>query len=128
MNILKGSCTPMLIEFRVANHRSIREEQALTFAAGRGGDPADGRQRAVAGATEVLLPLAAIYGANASGKSNILAALAFMRDAVADSHRIWVPEGGVPRDPFAWAERSTPSLFELTFLVGGTRFEYGFST
>ncbi len=118
----------MLIEFRVANHRSIREEQALTFAAGRGGDPADGRQRPVAGTGELLLPLAAIYGANASGKSNILAALAFMRDAVADSHRIWVPEGGVPRDPFAWGEATTPSLFELTFLVGGTRFEYGFST
>lgn len=118
----------MLVEFRVENHRSIREEQALTLVAGRGGDPEDPRPRRVAGSADTLLPAAALYGANASGKSNLLMALAFLRDAVVYSHRSWSPEGGVPRDPFAWGDAAAPSLFELTFLVDGTRFEYGFTT
>lgn len=118
----------MLVEFRVANHRSIKEEQALTLAAGRVGGHSDPRPRSVEGVAEPVLPLAAIYGANASGKSNLLMALAFMRDAVTYSHRSWSPDGGVPRDPFAWGDPASPSLFEIVFLVDGTRYEYGFST
>ncbi len=118
----------MLIEFRVENHRSIREEQALTLVAGRGGDPDDSRPRRVSGVADPLLPAAALYGANASGKSNLLMAMAFLRDAVMYSHRSWSPEGGVPRDPFAWGDVATPSLFEMTAVIDGTRFEYGFTT
>lgn len=118
----------MLIEFRVENHRSLRDEQALTLVVGRGGDPDDVRPRRPPGAAEPILPLAAIYGANASGKSNLLMALAFMRDAVAYSHRRWAPDAGVPIEPFAWGHMINPPLFELTFLVDGTKFEYGFST
>jgi predicted ATPase len=117
----------MLIEFRVENYRSLRDEQPLTFEASSLGDPADPRPRAVEGHAERLLPSAVIYGANASGKSNVLAALAFMRAVVLDSHRRWNPEGGVPRTAFAWgAKRSEPSTFEATFLLGGTKYQYGF--
>lgn len=117
----------MLVEFRVQNHRSLRDEQVLTMEAARIGDPGDARPRRVPGHNRDLLPAAAIYGANASGKSNVLAALGFMRDAVSDSHRSWPPEGGVPRDAFAWGPPSRePSLFEATVLIEGTRFQYGF--
>lgn len=113
----------MLIEFRVENHRSIREEQVISFEAS--GAP-DERVRVVPGCAKGLLPAVGIYGANASGKSNVLAALAFMRHAVDLSHRYWAPDKGVPRDPFAWGE-PRPSLYELTFLVDGTQFQYGFT-
>ncbi len=117
----------MLIEFRVENHRSIRDEQALTMEAGRVGDEMDPRPRSVKGQPVRLLPVAALYGANASGKSNLLGALSFMRDAVIQSHRAWPPEGGVPREPFAWGAKATePSLFEVTVLVDGVRYQYGF--
>jgi hypothetical protein len=117
----------MLIEFRVENHRSLRDEQVLTMEAGRVGDEADARPRHVSGNAEGLLPVAALYGANASGKSNVLSALAFMRNAVLDSHRMWPPEDGVPRDPFAWGpKRREPSFFEVTLLLDGTRYQYGF--
>ena len=117
----------MLIEFRVENHRSIRDEQVLTMEAGRVGDAEDPRPRKVPGHSQALLPAAALYGANASGKSNVLSALSFMRDAVLESHRRWGPEGGVPRDPFAWGPRaSEPSFYEATILVDGVRYEYGF--
>jgi AAA15 family ATPase/GTPase len=118
----------MLIEFRVENHRSIRDEQVLTMEAGRVGSDSDPRPRHVDGYAESLLPVAALYGGNASGKSNVLAALAFMRDAVLESHRSWSPDQGVPRDPFAWGEkRADPSLFEATVLIAGIRYQYGFT-
>jgi uncharacterized protein len=117
----------MLIEFRVANHRSLRDEQVLTMEAGRVGDEADPRPRPGFGHSERLLTVAGLYGANASGKSNVLAALAFMRGAVVFSHRSWEPDEGVPRAPFAWGpKKSEPSLFEVTFLLDGVQFQYGF--
>jgi predicted ATPase len=118
----------MLIEFRVENHRSLRDEQVLTLAAAkRVGDPSDPRPRTVTGYEEKLLPAAVIYGANASGKSNVLSALGFMQEAVLLSHRKWEPDGGVPRSPFAWGEkRNEPSMFEVTFLVENVKYVYGF--
>ncbi len=117
----------MLIEFRVENHCSLRDEQVLTMEAGRVGDGADPRPRQVSGYAGSLLPVAVLYGANASGKSNVLAVLAFMRDAVVSSHRSWAPDEGVPRDPFAWGPgREEPSLFEVSFLLDDVRYQYGF--
>jgi AAA15 family ATPase/GTPase len=118
----------MLIEFRVKNHRSMRDEQVLTMQAGPLGEKTDPRPLAVAGFSERLVPVAAIYGANASGKSNLLSALAYMRDAVQNSHRIWPPEGGVPRKPFAWGQsQSEASMFEVTVLISGVKYQYGFA-
>jgi len=118
----------MLIEFRVENHRSIRDEQVLSMVEGRGDSADDPRPRKVAGYPERLLPAAALYGANASGKSNVLEAVRFMRDAVLLSHRAWPPDEGVPRDPFAWGpKRAEPSLFEIVWLLDGVRYQYGFT-
>lgn len=123
----------MLVEFRVANHRSLRDEQVLTMEAGRVGDETDLRPRHVPGHSEGILTVAGIYGANASGKSNVLAALSFMSDAVVRSHRFWPPDEGeprdpfVPREPFAWGpKRNEHSLFEVTFLLNRVRYQYGF--
>jgi hypothetical protein len=95
----------MLIEFRVENHRSIRDEQILTMQAGRVGATDDSVSRTVTGCSDKLLPVVALYGANASGKSNVLSALAFMREAVIYSQRSWSPDEGIPRDPFAWGQK-----------------------
>ncbi len=118
----------MLIEFRLENHRSLRDEQALTMeAVPRVGDATDPRPRCVSGYDQRLLSVAALYGANASGKSNVLSALAFMRNAILWSHRAWGPDEGVPRDPFAWGpKRNEPSLYEVQLIVKGSRYEYGF--
>lgn len=118
----------MLVEFRVANHRSLRGEQALTLTAGRVGEPDDPRPRTVPGHVERLLTVAGLYGANASGKSNVLSALAFMQEAVLSSHRLWLPTDGVPRDAFAWGEAAaSPSVFEVELVLEGVRYRYGFA-
>lgn len=117
----------MLIEFRVKNHRSLRDEQVLTMEAGRIGDEADVRPRNAKGHSEPLLPVVALYGANASGKTNVLNALSFMRDAVLFSFNVWSPDQGVPRNPFAWgSKKDEPSLFEVTVLIDSVRHQYGF--
>jgi predicted ATPase len=123
----------MLIEFRVRNHRSLRDEQVFTMEAGRVGVEADPRPRQVPGHPERLLTVAGLYGANASGKTNVLSALAFMAEAVVESHRFWPPDDGeareraVPRRPFAWGPTTgKPSLYEVTFHLDGVRLQYGF--
>ncbi len=117
----------MLIEFRVENHRSIRDEQALSLKAGRFGASDDPIPRKTPGCSDKLLPVTALYGANASGKSNVIAALTFMRDAVSDSQRLWSPDEGIRRDPFAWGpKRNEPSLYEVDFICNGVRYFYGF--
>lgn len=115
----------VLIEFRVENHRSIRDEQVFTFEASRARSDGDGPARDVGG--RLVLPAAGIYGANASGKSNVLLALDFMFQAVVFSHRMWPPDGGVPREAFGWGPvAEEPSTFEVTLVLEGVRYEYGF--
>jgi hypothetical protein len=115
----------MIIEFRVKNHRCFRDEQVLSMVAGPDKSLPD---NVLTEDKFRLLRSAAIYGPNASGKSSLIEALGFMRDFVADSAR------SQPGDPIAVnphrldpASAQEPSLFELTFLVNGLRYQYGFT-
>ena len=121
----------MLLTFRVANYRSIREEHTLSFVSGgledetirRTGVRSDGREIGV-------IPTIGIFGANASGKSNVLSALRAMRSAVLNSMADWVSHRGVPREPFALDPhcRDQTTLFEVDLLLGKhkVRYTYGF--
>ncbi|MDX3656072.1 ATP-binding protein [Streptomyces sp. ID05-26A] len=74
-----------------------------------------------------VLPVAAIYGANASGKSNLLDGLRFMADAVRDSFAVWTPDGGVPRQPFKLDDSpDRPSVYVVELIEAGVRYTYGF--
>lgn len=113
----------MLIQFRVENHRSLRDEQVLSLVAT---DQTGAHALRAEGLGEALVPVAAIYGANASGKSNVLAAISFMRRAVVDSHRRWDVDG-TPHEPFLLSSKvSDPSLYEVDVVVDGVRYRYGF--
>jgi len=76
-----------------------------------------------------LLRAAAIYGANASGKTNVVKAFQYMSNAVCNSQRRWSPEGPIPREPFLLDPRSKSdsSSFEVDLVLDGTRFHYGFT-
>lgn len=72
---------------------------------------------------ESLVTRAAVYGPNASGKSNVVAALAWVRDAVQNSLRFW--EDSIPLEPFAFgAGPSSASEFVVEHTIDGVRFEY----
>ncbi|WP_325100249.1 AAA family ATPase [Streptomyces sp. GMY02] len=117
----------MLLRFQVTNHASIRDEQELSLIAVD--DRPERAQTAVPGADGQVVPVAAVYGANASGKSNMISALTWMRYAVLESFRRWDPAGGVPRRPFRLRQNpgDHPSTYALDFAVDGTRYEYGFT-
>ncbi|HKY40152.1 MAG TPA: ATP-binding protein [Polyangiaceae bacterium] len=117
----------MLLQFRVENHRSLRDEQQLSLAASALGHDDSYRLLRPKAISEAILPAVAIYGANASGKSNVLHALRFMRDAVLLSYRSWEPETGVPVEPFALSQkRMAPSFYEVEIIANDVRFRYGF--
>lgn len=121
----------MLLSFRVANHRSVRDEQELSLVATEFNEHSARETRArVEGKGVSVLPTVGVFGANASGKSNFLAALRFMRKAVTDSFADWGKGSGVPREPFELdpQARGETSLFEVELLLGGdhVRYTYGF--
>jgi len=110
----------MLIRFQAANYRSLFDPVELSMVAVDRDRP-EARPQEPLG--ESLLPVAGIYGPNASGKSNVVAALAWLREAVAMSLRTW--DDAIPVDPFAFSlSPDQSSQFELELAIGGVRFEY----
>ncbi|MFD8556390.1 AAA family ATPase [Streptosporangium canum] len=122
----------MLIRFRVANHRSIRDEHELSLIATEF-DEGAGRRIGLKyrGRDVSAQPVVGVFGANASGKSNLLSGFRLMRDAVRDSFADWAkaPEV-VPRQPFKLdpASRAETTLFEVDLALGRdpVRYTYGF--
>lgn len=120
----------MLVEFRVENFRSLREEQVLSLVASR--DKTQQETHVMTTGVKAapgLLRSAAIYGANASGKSNLIKALQYMRGVVAESAAVIQPGQTFAVQPFRLDAQSAsaPTAFEVTFIVDGVRYQYGFA-
>lgn len=117
----------MLLSFSVKNFRSIRDEQEFSMVAGRLADADDPGTVLLASGVRALR-VAAIYGANASGKTNVVRALHYMAAAVAHSHRSWAPGDAVRTEPFRLSEATQrePTSFDLHLFLDGTRYRYGF--
>ena len=121
----------MLIEFSVGNFRSFRETVTLSMVAAKltakYKELDENNVFEVAGAPR-LLTSTAVYGANASGKSNLVAAMVFMREFVLNSQKETQPTGaiGVERFRLSAETLGEPSHFEMVFVVDGKRYRYGF--
>ncbi|HEV3038165.1 MAG TPA: ATP-binding protein [Candidatus Angelobacter sp.] len=116
----------MVIRFSAENFRSFKEKQELTLVA-TSLKELPGALIHIDGFSHDLLRVAAIYGANASGKTNVLKALSFMCSTVRNSHSKWAPEARINRHTFRLNQsESKPSSFEVEFLVSGTPYRYGF--
>ena len=116
----------MLIEFRVANFRSFKEEQTLSLVAGR--DKKHKESLINAGPFR-LLKTAAVYGANASGKSNLFRAFKVMSDFVSYSATRMNQGDSIPGIvPFRLSSetQSKPSCFAVLLLVKENLYEYSF--
>lgn len=110
----------MLLRFEASNHRSIATPVDFSMIAV---DEDRAATRSFDLLTERVLTVAGIYGANASGKSNILEAIAWLSAFVRSSLRAW--EDHIPREPFrfaGWSGRS--SNFEIEMIVDGIRYTY----
>jgi uncharacterized protein len=107
----------VLRSFRLGNHRSFRDEQELLLM------PAYDNEREV-------VSVAAIYGANASGKSNLLHGLRFMATRVGSwGPRDPRPRSGIARTPFRLSPSSLsePSVFVVELVLDDVRNTYGFT-
>ena len=118
----------MLLRFGVSNHLSIRDEQELLFAASSLRDRQDGLIDCAAAPRGSIVPAVVIYGANASGKSNLIHAIGTMRRLVLRSQTQGAPGGGVSHFAFKLDEAASrkPSQYDIDFVLDGIRYHYGF--
>ncbi|MCB9204240.1 MAG: ATP-binding protein [Flavobacteriales bacterium] len=122
----------MIVEFSVQNYRSINGLQTLSFKAtglksSKDNSEVD-RQNIVEVGSEKLFKTVGIYGANASGKSNVIKALAHFilavtREPSAKSHLASLA------DPYLYQNNSsdTESFFQIILMLNGEKYRYGFT-
>lgn len=117
----------MLIEFRVKNFRSFQDEQVFSLVANSQKQHKNNTFK-IENENLTLLKSVAIYGANAAGKSNLIAALMAMRTIVTKSAIVQRGEK-LPILPFLLGNnKDKPTEFEVSFIAQDTRYRYGFST
>lgn len=120
----------MLVEFRVSNFRSLKDEQTLSLIATHRDDSLKESNTIFSGIKKfpLLLKSAAIYGQNAGGKSNLIKAIQFMRTIVIES-ALKSPSEPFNHQPFRLDTNfiSEPTEFEITFYMQGVRYQYNFA-
>jgi len=115
----------MLIEFGVKNFRSIKDKMTLSLLASSDHTHED---QLILEGNKRLLPVAVLYGANASGKSNLLRALQTMQDMVSGKSAQILKDKKLPYDCFKFTSiKEMPTEFEVFFFYQGIRYNYGFS-
>lgn len=119
----------MLVDFRVKNFRSLRDEQTISLVASKDTTLLDlNTMPSGIKVAPTLLRSVAIYGPNAGGKSNLIKALQYMRAVVIESASVMQPSQTFNVQPFQFDTESIvqPIEFEVTFILGGVRHQYGF--
>ncbi|WP_370965744.1 ATP/GTP-binding protein [Amycolatopsis sp. cg9] len=106
----------MLLSFRLGNHRSFRDEQELLL------------MPALPGDDRPAVPVIAVYGANASGKSNLFKAMAMVMRAVMNRHLPGRHDIVAVQDPFRLDPEAEPrpSTFVFELIAEGVAYTYGF--
>ena len=128
----------MLVQFNFKNYKSFRDEASLDLSAAK---ITEHEEHVVEIANDRLLKVAAIYGANASGKSNVYAAFEYMTYYVVNSFKFGgeeesrrkTEEDYVKVTPFLFDEKSREeeTMFEVFYIDNEEEtekiYQYGFS-
>ena len=114
----------MLIQFSVKNFMSIKDKVIFSMLASI---DKENKENIIESANENYLKSAVIYGANASGKSNLIKAIRAVKIMVVNSNNMQ-PNTMLPIVPFKFNEKSLvePSEFELIMLINNIKYVYGF--
>ena len=115
----------MLIQLTIQNFLSFRDEVTFSMV-GVSSDQQhiDHLAEDAAGKGRSILPIGAIYGANAAGKSNLIEAISFAKNLVVQGTR---SSQTIPVSPFKLGDYSKqPSKFEFIFTHQGDQYSYGF--
>jgi len=123
--------TTMLIEFSIENYLSFKDLTTLSMVAAKSFKEHQESHVIETDSNFNLLKSSVIYGNNASGKSNFLEAMGFMKQTVLNSFRDALMDNSerkFPLEKFALntqTEKET-SYFEISFFHKGTKYRYGF--
>ena len=119
----------MLVDFKVENFRSIKEKQLLSMVATSQKEFTDTHTFLPTTSKNLsLVKTAAIYGANAAGKSNILKAMEVMQEIVLESGSRYQRGDKLPVKAFLFDnEVNEPTEFEINFIYDEVRYQYGFA-
>jgi len=113
----------MLVQFTLNNYKSVKDTVnfSMITSSKDDGNYFDIRKYK-------LLQSAVIYGANASGKSNFLKALAFMRRVVLNRDKVILSTDRLPYYPFRLnlETEDSSSSFEMVFFIEDIKYRYGF--
>lgn len=123
----------MLIQFSFANFLSFKEQATLSMTATALKEPSiisDGAVFPIEGTDLNILSSSVVLGANASGKSNLIKALAFFKQFVTNSFKGLQAGEEIDVDCFRLNSTtvSEPSSFEIVFSQNGFIYRYGFET
>ena len=118
----------MVLQIRLSNFFSINEEVVLDMQAA---SLQTRESKELLGNTfvcndERLLKTVAIYGANASGKSNIIKAIRACVQMIFESHN-YNENTVFAFTPFKFGGVGKPSRFYIRFLIEGIEYEYSFT-
>ena len=117
----------MLVQFSATNYRSLKGKVTLSLLASS--DKEHATDLIIADGKKQLVPTAVVYGANASGKSNVLMALKTMQDMITGASAQLLKEKKLPYDPFSLPKNALalPTEFEIIFYYQGIKYAYSFS-
>jgi uncharacterized protein len=117
----------MLVEFKVKNFRSFKDMVTLSMVASADSEHIDTNTLKVDNKIR-LIKSAALYGANASGKSNLFEAMAFMKNFILTSSKESLSLEKIQIEPYRLSSETEklPSTFEMVFILDKIRYRYGF--
>lgn len=116
----------MIIYFKVANYKSIKEAVTLNFNAASISEHTD--SNVIYHEKQSLLKSIVLYGHNASGKSKLLDALVYFKWFINNSATEKQSSEKIDVEPFELNEANTkrPCYFEMSFIIGKLKYRYGF--
>jgi len=122
---MSSEVSAMLLQFRVKNYKSIGEEIVIDLTAGRGQEHPNFLidQNGVK-----VLPVISLYGANASGKSNVVEAIVTMFENITFSTTYRGEKDNPLTIPFLFDANlsSEPTEMEMFIALGETEYQYGY--
>jgi len=115
----------MIISFSLENWMSFRDTATFSMTASRERQHGDRVPKLGKFQTRVL-PIAAIYGGNASGKTNLFKAINFAKNLILKGTQL---DGVIPVEPFRLdgSEGMRPSRFRFELLIDETIYEFSFA-
>lgn len=115
----------MLLNFTIENYRSFFEKKTVSLQSQKLSEEA--KENVTQAFSYNILKTLAVYGANSSGKSNLISAMQAMKLCVLSSVRL-NPNDMLQYEPFLLLkDNNKPTMFEVSFLKGNWCYRYGFS-